>query len=104
MSNEIKKGRGRPPLTAQEKEERRIANDKKRNIIHKKSGYASQKKYIKNNAGKFHQIRVTIDPKYKDVLYDLVARTGMDSPSKLFLDAIEKVYGIALQEVDKDKE
>ena len=44
MSEEIKK-RGRPPLSDEEREAKRIAHNRSASERHKKTGYSAQKKY-----------------------------------------------------------
>ena len=97
--SEITKGRGRPPvLTPEEREQRRIENDRKRNERHKATGYAAQRKY----KTKVHEIKVIIRQEYKAIIDELVAKAGMNSPAELFLDAVSQKYSVTLvPEVDK---
>ncbi len=101
MENE-KRSRGRPPiLTPEEKEQRRIEYDKRRNERHKETGYAAQKRY-KN---KVHEIKVIIRQEFKATIDELVAKTGKNSPAELFLDAVAEKYNVTLTpEVDKKDE
>ena len=96
-----KKGRGRPPLSPEEKELRRIEYNRRSNEHHKKTGYVAQKKYKGTHPEvyDFYQPKVNIDKQYVDVLKSLVEKNQM-TISEFFVDAVEKVYGVALSKKD----
>ena len=94
MNDNGTKKRGRPQsLTPDEREQRRIKQNKIINDHHKKTGYASRKK------GYEPKIRVSKDA--EELLKALCAENDM-TITDLFVDAVEQRYGISLRhEVDK---
>jgi hypothetical protein len=104
--NEVKRGRGRPPLSPEERELRRIENIKRSNEWHKASGYASKKKYkakhpekvTESNAvfRKNHNIITIFIPKeLRPELDRTLLVTGL-TITALFTNAVEEKYGIKL--------
>ena len=92
------RGRGRPvTLTPEEREQRRIERGKISNEHHKKTGYASQKKY----GNESHLIRIFVNEKFKTLIEELERKTGMSQP-RIFLTAVEEKYGIRLHDIDKN--
>ena len=97
-----KKGRGRPPLSPEERELRRVERIKISNEYHKKTGNIAQKKYRQTNPDKIRNLRKNYyTPKvhiHKDFVNNfnaLVEKTGLGI-SALFLSALEEKYGIVL--------
>ena len=107
MADEIKKKRGRPPLSPEKKTERIIAKNQSTNAYHKKTGYAAQKKYKASHPEVYcayePKIRMPVDK--KDVVTQLTAQTGL-TITQLFVTAVEEKYGVILHKpLDKtDKE
>lgn len=112
--NDTTKKRGRPPLSPEEKEQRRIAKNAATNAYHKKNGYASQEKYRQAHPEKYRAYRETArertyEPKVripielKVVLEELLKQTGL-SISQLFIGAVEEKYNITLHKgIDDDE-
>jgi len=94
-----KKPKGRPAiLTPEKREQNRIADDKKRNEIHKKTGYASQKKYRQGH----YRPPVILPGESEDIIKATAAKQGK-SINALFISAFEKQYGVTLMsEVDRN--
>lgn len=95
---EEKKKRGRPPLSPEEKEKRRIVRNKSAADRHKKNGYVAQKKYRNSHPEKYNQnyepkIRIPLEK--KDVLTKLIGQTGL-TITQLFVGAVEEKYGVNL--------
>ena len=114
MANENKR-RGRPPLTDEQREERRIMANQKQAERHKRNGYAAQKKYHASNdprkeqewrkiskerqRGKYYQPTLRIQKKFQDTISELSLQTGL-SINQLFLAAFEEKYHILLHDND----
>lgn len=97
MSTEPKK-RGRPPLTSDEREARRAAQNKKAMERHKKNGYAAQKKYRATHPEKYNQNyepKVRIPLEFKATIESLTQETGL-SITRLFICAVEEKYHVVL--------
>lgn len=105
--SEIKKKRGRPPLSPEERELRRIERNKRSSEAHKKSGYAADKRYRENNPDKISKknriyrnkndsLTVTLSKEYRSVIDRLTNETGL-SISDLFITAVEMQYDVKLK-------
>lgn len=106
MADEEKKKRGRPPLTDEQKEMRRIEANKKQADRHKRNGYASQKKYKEAHPDKereWHKISraryymptLRIPKEFHANLVELSNQAGL-SINQLFINAVEEKYNIVL--------
>jgi len=104
---ENKRPRGRPPLTPEQLAERKIEYNKRSNSHHKKTGYAAQRKYEKENPeqgklrGKkrreiYNDIRVPILRENSDNI-EKVSQQENKSIPELFILAFEEKYGITLK-------
>ena len=105
MDNQVKKKRGRPPLSADEKEARRAANIANAAAFHKRTGYAAQKKYKASHPeiykGRYYEPKIRIPIDKKDSLAKLIEQTGL-TITELFVGAAEEKYGVILHKtVDK---
>ena len=100
-TKQTKKGRGRPPLSSAEKSQRKIENQEKASVAHKKTGYAAQKKYRGLNPEKYkrYAIGLVIAPEYQGNLEQLLSTTGL-SRTELFINAVEEKYGVDLSKKD----
>jgi hypothetical protein len=92
MDNQVKRKRGRPPLSPEEREARRIEHIKRSNEYHKKTGYAAQAKYKKNH---YDELTVLFPKKARHILEEIITKEGK-SISSLFLNAFEEKYNIKL--------
>jgi hypothetical protein len=99
------KKRGRPALSEEEREARRIAHNQKTNERHKANGYASQKRcnaaYREAHRGEIYEPKLRIPSSKKGELQDLISKTGL-TLTQLFVGAVEEKYGVILHE-DIDK-
>ena len=92
------RGRGRPRLTDEEQEQRRIKRRKYDAERLKKSGYSAQKTYRKKN---YRECKILIRNEYSNELDALLDSTGL-SISELFIGAVEEKYDITLTKgIDK---
>ena len=99
-----KKRVGRPQLSPEEKEKRRIAKNKRENERQRANGYAAQKKYRAAVRGKIYEPKLTIPINKKEQLFMLLKSTGL-TMTQLFVGAVEEKYGIILHEmVDNGKQ
>ena len=97
MSDTPKK-KGRPPLTPEEREARRVAQNKSAMERHKKNGYAAQKKYRAAHPEKYNQNyepKVRIPLEFKATIESLTQETGF-SITRLFISAVEEKYQVVL--------
>lgn len=110
MADDSKK-RGRPPLTDEQKELRRIEANERQAKRHKRNGYASQKKYHENNdpekekkwretsrerrRGKYYEPTLRMPKEFQAVLSELSKQTGL-SINQIFIGAVEEKYDIVL--------
>ena len=97
MPDEIKK-RGRPPLSPEAREARRIAKNKSSAEWHKKNGYAAQKRYKAahpEQRGQNYEPKIRIALEFKPIIESLTAETGL-SITQLFISAIEEKYKVVL--------
>ena len=85
MSTEKPK-RGRPPLSPEERELRRIERNKRSNEAHKKSGYAAQAKYRENNPDKMSAIYQKHNQKIRESYDEL--RVLLPKKNRYLLDDI----------------
>jgi len=92
---EVKKGRGRPPLSPKEKEARHRETKRKYRESHKEQEIASAKIRGKKARELYLTVRVPILRELTPTLERIVAETNMKA-SKLFLSAVEEKYGIKL--------
>ena len=103
MSNEHKKV-GRPPLSPEEREARRIAQNKMSVERHKRNGYAAQKKYRAAHPEKYnqnYQPKVRIPLEFQHIIERLTQETGL-SITQLFISAVEEKYNVDLhRSIDK---
>ena len=99
--SEAPKKRGRPPrqpLTPEEIEERRIAQNRSAAERRRKNGYAAQKKYKSTHPEKYHlnyEPKVRIPLEFKTTIESLTKKTGL-SITQLFISAVEEKYGVLL--------
>ena len=105
-STEIKRGRGRPSLSPEEKETRRKELTKKSNDYHKSTGYAAKKKYKETYPDRIIEsdktfreshdnLRIFLHKDFRANLNKIISESNM-TITKLFLTAVEEKYGIAL--------
>ncbi|MCL2255840.1 MAG: hypothetical protein FWC11_03160 [Firmicutes bacterium] len=102
IENQTKKrGRGRPQLTPEQKEQRRIKNNKRSSEHHKKTGYAAQKKYkdAHPETYNFYEPAIRIDRVFENAFIKL-CENEEKSHSEIFIYAIEKVFDITLSKKD----
>lgn len=97
MPDEVKK-RGRPPLSPEEKEARRIAKNKRDNELKKQRGYPAQVKY---RAARYMP-RVYLSAKSKESLETLLQKESL-TLTQLFIGLVYEKYGILLEEGADDK-
>lgn len=93
LSDEIKRKRGRPRLTDEEREARRIAKNATVAAYHKKNGYAAQKKYKSLHRGERYEPNITMPAANREAFLTLLQQTGMTS-SELVFGAVYDKYGI----------
>lgn len=112
MADEIKKRRGRPPMSPEMKAERVARKNASTNAYHKKSGYAAQEKYRQAHPEKYRTYREaargrTYEPKLripidkKDELASLLQSEGV-SLTQMFMALVMEKYGINLSSEDTD--
>ena len=101
MADETKNKGGRPPLSLEEREERRKAKNRRDNERKKAQGYTAQKKYRENRKGRVYEPKLTIPARKKDALFQLMEQTGMTT-TQLFVTAVEEKYGVDLHSVSED--
>ena len=94
-----KKPLGRPiTLTPEQREQRRVENNRKRNECHKRANFAAQKKNDKN-----YTKPVRVHKSFNDTLAALSTKTNM-SVNKLFITAVEEKYNVTLMgDVDREE-
>ncbi|MGN1121582.1 MAG: hypothetical protein ACI4RV_04375 [Eubacteriales bacterium] len=93
-----KANKKRVPLTPEEREARRIAQNKMSVERHKRSGYAAQKKYRAAHPEKYNQsyeAKVRVPLEFKPIIERLTKETGL-SITQLFISAVEEKYQVAL--------
>lgn len=92
-----KKRRGRPPLSDEERELRRIETNKKQAERLKRNGYAAQKKYRETHSyKKNYEPKIKIPLEFRSNLDKLLSKTGM-TITELFVGAVEEKYAITLR-------
>lgn len=101
MADETKNKGGRPPLSPEEREERRKAKNRRDNERKKAQGYTAQKKYRENRKGRVYEPKLTIPASKKDALFQLMEQTGMTT-TQLFVTAVEEKYGVDLHSVSEE--
>jgi len=109
--NENKRPKGRPPLSPEEREQRRIERNKRSNARHKETGYAASKKYNEANKDavldgarkrskkmrdKYSDLGILILREKRDALEQVLKETGL-SITDLFIGAVEEKYSIVLR-------
>lgn len=110
--SEEKRKRGRPPLSPEEKERRRVAKNAAVAAYHKSTGYAAQNKYKKANPERYREYnrraRETVyEPKIrlhmskKAVLQSLLQAEGL-SLTQMFTALVLEKYGIDLADDDSE--
>ena len=94
----MKKKRGRPPLSDEERELRRLETNKKQAERLKRNGYAAQKKYRETHSGykKNYEPKIKIPLEFRPNLDELLSKTGM-TITELFVGAVEEKYAITLR-------
>lgn len=105
-----KKRRGRPPLSDEERELRRLETNKKQAERLKRNGYAAQKRYRERNKEKTleqqrlrskrykqsrYYVKIGIPAENKPLLLKLAEDNGL-SIEKLIITALKKQYGVDL--------
>jgi len=97
-SQETKRGRGRPPLSPEEKEAKQLILNKKSAQCHKDTDYAAQRKYRENNPDKYkrYSVKIVIATEFKETLDTLVESSGL-SLTSLFINAVEEKHNIKLR-------
>ena len=95
MADEIKKKRGRPPLSPEEREAHRKAKNKRDNERKKAKGYTAQKNYRENRKGQVYEPKLVIPASKKALLFELMKSAGMTT-TQLFVTAVEEKYGVDL--------
>ena len=110
--SETRKKRGRPPLTPEELEARRITNNKRSVEWHRSTGYAAQKRYKESHPdqrtrerarerAKTYEPKVRIPMEFKGIIESLTNDTGL-SITRLFISAVEEKYNVVLHHnIDK---
>ena len=95
---EVKNKKGRPPLSAEEKEARVIEQNKKSAAAHKESGYAAQQKYRETHPEKYdnYEPKIRIASEFRGTLSKLLSKTGL-SITNLFIGAVEEKYNVKLR-------
>lgn len=112
MADEIKKKRGRPPMSSEMKAERVARRNASTNAYHKRNGYASQEKYRQAHPDRYLAYREaakgrTYEPKLripidkKDKLTSLLQSEDV-SLTQLFITLVMEKYGINLSSEDTD--
>lgn len=97
MPEEVKK-RGRPALSPEEKEARRIAKNKRDNELKKQRGYPAQAKY---RAARYMP-RIYLSTKSKGALDALLQKENL-SLTQLFINLVYDKYDILLEKGADDK-
>ena len=90
---EVKKKRGRPPLSPEEREAKRKESKRKYNI----SNPDIVKKSYQNYINRYDRLVIDVPKKYRPKLNDLLDKTGFNITT-LFLKAVEDKYGIKLSD------
>lgn len=110
--SDTKNGRGRPSLTPEELETRRIERNKRSVAWQKSTGYAAQKRYKESHPeqraleraryrAKTYEVKVRIPMELKATVESLTQNTGL-SITQLFISAVEEKYGVVLhRDIDK---
>lgn len=115
---EEKKKRGRPQLSPEERELRRLEKNRKASIYRKTTGNAAQKKYRKTHPEKTKELRAKQHEKERDTIYQprlrvpvfskeklekLCADTGL-SITQLFFSLVKEKYGVDLSAPNPNNE
>lgn len=100
MADEIKKKVGRPQLSPEERELRRIAKYKRDNERKKAQGWVAQKKYRATHKPQVYEPKLRIPLSKKETLKTLLAETNL-SATQLFVGAVEEKYGVILSDKEK---
>lgn len=96
--SEAPKKRGRTPLSPEEREIRRITENKRAMERHKRNGYAAQKKYRVTHPERYRQNyepKIRIPLEFKPLVENLTKSTGL-SITQLFVSAVEEKYQVIL--------
>ena len=102
MADEVKRGRGRPPLSPEKKAEAQARRSAAQNTHHKSTGWAAQKKYRGQHKGERYEAKVTMPAVNRDAFTKLLEHTGL-TISDLVLEAVYEKYGIDFRKpIDKD--
>lgn len=97
MPDEVKK-RGRPPLSPEEKEARRVAKNKRDNEARKQKGYPAQVKYRSEH----YVVRIGLPMESKALLENILNSENM-TISQMFGRLVYDKYGIKICEDIDDK-
>lgn len=100
MADVINKKVGRPKLSPEERELRRIAKYKRDNERKKAQGWVAQKKYQATRRSQIYEARLCIPLDKKETLKTLLAETNL-SATQLFVGAVEEKYGVILSDKEK---
>lgn len=99
---DIKKKRGRPPLSPEKKADAQARRSAAQNAHHKSTGWAAQKKYRSQHSGERYEAKVTMPAVNRDAFSNLLEQTGL-TISDLVLEAVYEKYGIDFRKpIDKD--
>ena len=102
MDNEKKK-RGRHPLSIEEREARQKERNKRSAEIHKKNGYAAQKKYREEHPFNevYYEIKIRVPKKNKEIVSGIIKQSGM-SATQFFASLVQEKFDInILRQEDK---
>ena len=92
MPDKVQKKRGRPPLSPEEKL-KSLERKRERDKGYKRAnGYADQKRYRMAHKSERYEVKVVMPSRNRDD-FSAFVKSQNTTISKLFLDAISKVYG-----------
>ena len=94
-----KKKRGRHPLSAEEREARQKEHNKRSAEIHKRNGYAAQKKYRKEHP--LYEIKIRVPEKNKEIVSEIIKKSGMSATQFFAFLILEKYDVDILRQEDK---
>lgn len=97
MYPENTKKPGRPPLSPEEREARRIAKNKRGNARQKERGYPARKSYVERHKGEIYEPKLRIPSSNKQDLERLLSETGL-TITQLFVGAVKEKYGVDLSQ------
>ncbi len=91
----MEKKRGRPLMSSEERELKRIVRNKRENERKKALAWKDQKNYRERHRGEYYEPKIRISRVSKPTFDSLLASTGK-TITELVLDALEKQYGVNL--------